>query len=124
MGAGRALGFRMGSLLLGQSYLLAGSTQNPDYQLSLSPWVLVLKALCWASKGVGYTVLPVCLQCLSESRSVAEVATHVRFVTSGSVFPLRKCYIFSGIGWGWEGALKAGSSPHFSPTPRSQPPLN
>lgn len=114
----------MGSLLLGQSYLLTGSTQNPDYQLSLSPRVLVLNALSWASKGVGYTVLPVCLQCLSESRSGAEVATCVRFVTSGSVFPLCKCYIFSGIGWGWGGALKAGSSPPFAPTTGSQPPLN
>lgn len=93
--AGGAPGFRMGSLLLGQGYLLTGSTQNPDYQLSLSPRVLVLKALSWTSKGVGYTV---CLQCLSESRSGAEVATCVRFVTSGSVFPLCKCYIFSGIG--------------------------
>lgn len=124
MGTGGAPGFRMGSLLLGQGCLLTGSTQNPDYQLSLSPRFLVLKALSWASKGVGYTVLPVCLQCLSESRSGAEVATCVRFVTSGSVFPLCKCYIFSGIGWGWGGALKAGSSPPFSPTTRSQPPLN
>lgn len=48
VGARGAAGFRMGSLLLGWGCAFTGSTQNPDYQVILSSWVLGLKALCWS----------------------------------------------------------------------------
>lgn len=80
MGAGGAAGFGMGSLLFGQGCLLTGSAQSTDSQLSLSPWVLGLKAMCRAYEGIGCTVLSLCLWCLRESRSGAEVTVcHIWF---------------------------------------------